>query len=92
MPKSQPELIENMRRMAHAGHTASGVLRYLAIDEGFEQQLPLMELFRDAFHCQLGNVTAIGAWWHDDSCELDDGAIDAYINYVIEDFLASAAK
>ena len=49
-----------------------------------------MELFRDAFACGLGNVTAIGAWWHDGSCELDNAAIDAYIGYVVDDYRNNA--
>ena len=82
--------IPQMQTMAKAGKKASEILCYLAQEQGIEEQLTLMELFRDAFGCSMGNVTAIGAWWHDGSCELDNNAIDAYIGYVVEDYRSKA--
>jgi hypothetical protein len=82
------QLIEQMRGMARGGNKSSHILRFLVIDQGIEDQLLLMELFRDAFKTPFGSVTAIGAWWHEGERELDDEAIDSYIGYVIDDFLA----
>jgi len=74
--------------MARSGSKASQILRFLVIEQGIEQQLVLMELFRDAFKTPFGSVTAIAAWWHEGEHELDDEAIDSYIGYVIKDFLS----
>lgn len=82
------QLIEQMRGMARDGKKASQILRFLVVDQSIEDQVRLMELFRDAFKTSLGSVTAIGAWWHEGERELDDEAIDSYIGYVISDFLA----
>ena len=87
MPDHQ-QLIVQMRDMARGNNKASQILRFLVIDQGIEDQVLLMELFRDAFKTSLGSVTAIGAWWHEGERELDDDAIDSYISYVITDFLA----
>ena len=81
-------LIVQMRGMARNNSKASQILRFLVINQGIEDQVLLMELFRDAFNTSLGSVTAIGAWWHEGERELDDEAIDSYTSYVITDFLA----
>lgn len=80
--------LHTMRVMARAGNKVSEILRFLTIDQGIEEQLVLMERFRDAFDCPFGSVTAIGAWWHDGSCELDDKSIDAYIGYLLAEYLS----
>jgi hypothetical protein len=77
-----------MQDMAQQHNKASDILRFLVIEQGIEQQVTLMELFRDAFKTPFGSVTAIGAWWHEGERELDDEAINSYIGYVITDFLA----
>jgi len=82
------QLTEQMRGMARDGKKVSQILRFMVIDQSIEDQVKLMELFRDAFKTSLGSVTAIGAWWHEGERELDDEAIDSYIGYVINDFLA----
>jgi hypothetical protein len=82
------QLIEQMRGMARDGNKVSQILRFLVVDQSIEDQVLLMELFRDAFKTSLGSVTAIGAWWYEGERELDDEAIDSYIGYVINDFLA----
>jgi len=82
------QLIEQMRGMARDGNKVSQILRFLVVDQSIQDQVLLMELFRDAFKTSLGSVTAIGAWWHEGERELDDEAIDSYIGYVINDFLA----
>lgn len=82
------ELIQHMQGMARGGSNVSQILRFLTIDRGIEEQLMLMELFRDAFKAPFGSITAIGAWWHEGARELDDEAIDSYIGYVITDFLS----
>jgi|TARA_B110000495_G_C22897030_1_gene523367 hypothetical protein len=82
------QFIQHMQDMARDGSKVSQILRFLVIDHGIEDQLLLMELFRDAFKTPFGSVTAIGAWWHEGERELDDEGIDSYIGYVIEDFLS----
>lgn len=80
--------INTMQTMAKDGKTIADILTVIAKEHGIEEQLVLMERCRDAFNCSLGNVTAIGAWWHDGSCELDDAALNDYIGYILTDFLA----
>ena len=69
--------------MAKEGKKPSEMLRYLVLDVGEQQQIELMLLFTEAFDVNLGEVTAISAWWHDDSAELNDTDIDAYISPLI---------
>ncbi|MCR8923649.1 hypothetical protein NO559_12770 [Dasania sp. GY-MA-18] len=88
MPDPIATQINTMQTMAKAGHSMAEILGYLTKDQGIEQQLVLMERCRDAFGCHLGEVTAIGAWWHDGSCELNDEAINAYIGYIASDYAA----
>jgi len=83
------QLIETLQTMAKEGKETSDMLRYLVLDIGQEQQLELMILFTEAFDCLLGEVTAIGGWWHDDSAELNDTDINAYMSPLINDWLAS---
>lgn len=90
MSDSIDQQLKHMQIMAKDGCTASEILSYLALEQKIEEQLVLMERFRDAFQCNLGAITAIGAWWHDGSCELDNEALDAYIMHVIEDYLETA--
>ncbi|MGK0441587.1 MAG: hypothetical protein ACJA0N_001387 [Pseudohongiellaceae bacterium] len=79
--------IDTMQTMAKSGSKISEILSYLAKEQGIEEQLVLMERCRDAFGCGLGSITAIGAWWHDGSCELHNDAIDDYIGYVVTDYV-----
>ena len=65
--------------MATERKTPAEMLRFLVFDEKIEQQLEWMKLFSEAFDVTLGEVTAISAWWHDDSAELNDTDINAYI-------------
>jgi len=53
----------------------------LMIDQYIKE---LMLRFTEAFDLSLGQVTAIGGWWHDDSAELNDTDIDAYISPLIQ--------
>ena len=80
--------VTTMQTMARDGSSIAEILSFIAKEYGIEEQLVLMERCRDAFNCSLGNVTAIGAWWHDGSCELDDASLNAYIGYILTDFLA----
>ena len=82
------QLTSALQNMAKQGKTPSEMLRYLVLDIGQEQQLELMILFTEAFDCSLGEVTAIGGWWHDDSAELNDTDIDAYIMPLVTAWLA----
>jgi len=87
MTQHDPALIELLREQAKAGLTPSALLRLLATDHGIEQQIVWMELFSTAFECNLGSVTAIGAWWYEGKNELSDSDLDAYISYLVADYL-----
>lgn len=87
MPSPTDTPISSMQTMAKAGSNMAEILTFIAKQQGIEEQLVLMELCRDAFGCGLGKVTAIGAWWHDGRCELDDEALNDYIGYVVTDYL-----
>ena len=73
--------------MAHDGKMPADMLRYMVLDLGNEQQLELMKLFAEAFDVTLGEVTAISAWWHDDTAELNDRDINAYMMPFIKEYL-----
>lgn len=77
------QIIQTLKAMAKDGKKPSEMLRYLVFDVGEQQQIELMLLFTEAFDVTLGEVTAIGGWWHDDSAELNDKDIDAYISPLI---------
>ena len=81
MEKEQITL--TLQKMAKDNKKPSEMLRYLVLEVGEQQQIELMLLFTEAFDLTLGEVTAIGGWWHDDSAELNDSDIDAYISPLI---------
>ena len=81
----EEEIINQLQQKAKAGETPSALLRFLVLDLKIEQQLELMLLFTKAFDVTLGEVTAISGWWHDDTAELNDNDINAYISPVIAD-------
>ena len=83
-------IIDAMRAQAKAGAGPAALLRQVAQDYGIVQQIVWMELFCQAFECNLGSVTAISAWWHEGQNELSDTDLDAYIGYVIDDYLKKA--
>lgn len=83
-------IVDAMREQASAGAGPAELLRKVAEDYGIVQQIVWMELFCQAFDCNLGSVTAIGAWWHEGQNELSDKDLDAYIGYVIEDYFKKA--
>jgi len=78
------QIIQTLKTMAKEGKKPSDMLRYLVFDVGEQQQIELMLLFTEAFDVTLGEVTAIGGWWYDDSAELNDTDIDAYISHLIK--------
>jgi hypothetical protein len=78
--------------MAQKGKTPAEILRYLVLDLGNEQQIELMKLFAEAFNVTLGEVTAISAWWHDHTAELNDKDINAYMGPVVKEYLEVAAQ
>ncbi len=77
------EIILRLKALSNEGKKPSEMLRYLVLEVGEQQQIELMLLFTEAFDLTLGEVTAIGGWWHDDSAELNDADIDAYISPLI---------
>ena len=83
----QDQIILNLRLMAKDGKQAAEILRYLVLELNIEQQLELMALFSKAFDVTLGEVTAISAWWHDDTAEMNDNDINAYISPLIKEYL-----
>ena len=83
-------IIESMREQAKAGASPAVLLRDVAKEHGIVQQIVWMELFSEACECNMGSVTAIGAWWHEGDNELSDSDLDAYIQYVIDEYLEKA--
>jgi len=83
----QDQTIQTLRTMAQDGKQAAELLHYLVLELKVEQQLELMVLFSKAFDVTLGEVTAITGWWHDDSAEMNDNDINAYISPIINDYL-----
>ncbi len=81
------EIIATLKNMAKEGKTPAEMLRFLVFDKKIEQQLEWMTLFSEAFDVTLGEVTALSAWWHDDSAELNDNDINAYISPLVSDYL-----
>lgn len=80
---TEESIIHQLKLMANNGDKPSELLRYLVLDLEIEQQLELMLLFTKAFDVTLGEVTAISGWWHDDTAELNDNDINAYISPII---------
>jgi len=78
------QIIEALQSMEKVGKKPSEMLRYLVLDLGEQQQIELMLRFTEAFNLTLGEVTAIGGWWHDDTAELNDNDIDAYLSPLIK--------
>ncbi len=85
------EIIAKLQSMANSGEKPSDMLRYLVLDLKIEQQLELMKYFTEAFDVSLGEVTAITAWWHDETAELNDNDINHYIGWIVSDY-AKASK
>ncbi len=77
------EIITTLKAMAVESKTPAEMLRFLVFEEEIEQQLEWMTLFSEAFDVTLGEVTALSAWWHDDSAELNDNDINAYISPLV---------
>ena len=85
----EDQTIQSLKSMAQNDKTPAEMLRYLVLELKVEQQLELMMLFTKAFNVTLGEVTAIGGWWHNDTAELNDSDINAYISPLIKDYLKS---
>jgi hypothetical protein len=85
----EDQIIQSLKSMVQNDKTPAEMLRYLVLDLKIEQQLELMMLFTKAFNVTLGEVTAIGGWWHDDTAELNDNDINAYISPLIKGYLKS---
>lgn len=83
------KIIQTLQSMAKEGKKPSDMLRFLVVDLGEQQQIELMLNFTEAFDVTLGEVTAIGGWWHDDSSELNDADINAYISPLISNWVSS---
>lgn len=81
--------IQTLRKMAKDSKKPAEMLRFLVLTLNIEQQLELMMIFSEAFNVTLGEVTAITGWWHDDSAEMNDNDINAYMMPVITEYLAS---
>lgn len=79
--------IEDLQTMAEEGSTPAEMLRYLVLELKIEQQIEVMKIFSDAMNATLGEVTAISAWWHDDTAELNDSDINAYMSPLVEEYL-----
>ena len=86
---SREAIITQLQQQLQQGKTPAQLLRFLTLEEKIEDQIELMQLFCDAFDTNLGSVTAIGGWWYESPRELDDVDIDAYIQPVLDDYLAA---
>ena len=86
-PPQKNIMINSLQKMAKDNKTPAEMLRYMVIDSKIEQQIDLMKNFATAFSVSLGEVTAIAAWWHDDTAELNDNDINAYMSPLIQDWL-----
>lgn len=84
-----PNIISALQQKAKAGGSAASLLRYLVLEQNIEAQIVLMEYFCEAFNINLGAITAIGAWWHEGERELDDEALNAYIQWVVDDYVSA---
>ncbi len=82
-------MINALQQMAQDNKTTAEMLRYMIIDSKIEQQIDLMKNFAEAFDVTLGEVTAIAAWWHDETAELNDNDINAYMSPLVQDWLKS---
>lgn len=82
-------MISTLQSMAKKNKTPAEMLTHLVIDLKVEQQIDLMKSFAEAFDVTLGEVTAISAWWHDDTAELNDKDINAYMDPLVNDWLKS---
>jgi len=76
------QIINTLQSMAKEGKTPAEMLRYLALDLDIQEQLEHMKLFCEAFDVTLGEVTAISGWWHDNTAELNDNDINAYLGHL----------
>lgn len=82
------QVITTLQQRSQASATPAELLRYLTLELKIEDQIELMQLFCDAFATNLGSVTAIGGWWYESPRELDDEDVNAYIQPILEDYLA----
>ncbi|GAA0398339.1 hypothetical protein GCM10009133_03980 [Cocleimonas flava] len=78
------EIVDTLKLMAAENKTPAEMLRFLVLEQEIEQQLEWMTLFSEAFDVTLGEVTALSGWWHDESAELNDNDINAYIAPLIK--------
>ncbi|MEB8432341.1 hypothetical protein OO007_08905 [Cocleimonas sp. KMM 6892] len=78
------EIVDTLKLMAAEKKTPAEMLRFLVLEQEIEQQLEWMTLFSEAFDVTLGEVTALSGWWHDESAELNDNDINAYISPLIK--------
>lgn len=83
------QIIKRLQAMARDENTPAEMLRYLVLELDIQEQLEHMKLFCEAFDVTLGEVTAISGWWHDDTAELNDNDINAYISDITQQYAAS---
>ena len=80
------QIIEHLRSMAQNQNKPSELLRYLTVDLGMTDQVDIMQLFSTSMKVNLGEVTAIAAWWHEGERELTDNDINAYMTPIVQAF------
>ena len=85
---NRDDVIKALKTQCAAAKKPAELLRFLTLDEKIEDQIELMQLFCDAFNTNLGAVTAIGGWWYESPRELNDDDINAYMQPILDDYLA----
>ncbi|MBQ4834789.1 hypothetical protein [Pseudoalteromonas luteoviolacea] len=77
------QAIASAKVMASNGCPASQILRHLSIDHGISDTLSLVQIFKQAFSANIGEISCIGGWTEDGSGELNDEAINSLLQVVI---------
>ncbi|NRB41930.1 MAG: hypothetical protein HRU20_26225 [Pseudomonadales bacterium] len=86
---NRDDIVIALQQQLGQGKTPAELLRFLTLDQKIEDQIELMQLFCDAFDTNLGSVTAIGGWWYESPREMNDKDVNAYIQPVLDDYLAA---
>jgi hypothetical protein len=76
-----------VRKMYANGRSPSSILRHFVLSPNMGGVPALMYLLRDAFGLEADAVQCIGGWWYDDTGELTDQQLDAFLAPAIDEAL-----
>lgn len=76
-----PVMVERIKRLHNQGSRSSAILHALASDGLTPVQM--MSHFHEAFELSFDDVHCIGGWAADGTGELDDAAVDAFLEPAI---------